>query len=360
MNRIITAVISLALALMLLGCGSGKTEETEQQASVERRISSIMYYNKTGNIQREDIYTYDETGNASVNQQIVYSYNDRGKLTNIKREAGGPGYDKDMESYFYMGENCTQKISFNENGSSSEVYYWKYYDSGAVKSETHTVMLTSITKNEEIKEFSEDGVLTKLTESTSECYRYHEYVYSEETGLLSAENLSFSPTGKRADTEDEGCIKYYYSENNLLLKTVTLNIDGIATGCTVYEYDEKDNLISKKTFSSGEPDESSLVSSETKEFDALGELIFEAYTDADGSGNSVEYRFDSSGNVIRKTERSFGETDTELITETEYDIHNNPIKQMISNGSAIKIVEFECSYEYYDSGAVKTCTYYQI
>ena len=359
MNKKLLIAIAVLITVTVSGCG--KTEEkTTEPKSEERRVSTIVYYNKTGNIQREDIYSYDEFGNASVSQQIVYAYNDRGKLTNIKREAGGPGYDKDIESYFYMGDNCTQKLIFNDNGSSSEVYYWKYYDSGSVKSETHTIMLTPNVKNEEIKDFDEDGVLLKLTENTQEGYRYHDYIYDDETGLLKEENISFSPTGKKKDTEPDGYRTYSYNENGLLSRTETYNSEGIVTRCILCEYDEKNNPVSTKTYASEEVSDATLISAVTKEYDALGELIFEATTDVFGNGNSIEYRYDSAGNIIRKTERSFGTEESEITTETEYDIHNNPIKQTLSNSSGLKIIEFDCSYEYYDSGTIKICTYYAV
>ena len=360
MKRVILEIlISLALTTVLCGCGGQKVEEQKEEKTPERRISSIVYYNITGKIQREDFCEYDSAGNASVGSQVVYTYNDRGKLTNIKREAGGPGYDKDIEAYFFMGENCTQKIIFNENGSSSEVYYWKYYDDGSVKSETHTVMLTPSTKNEELKEYDEDGILRRLTVTTPEGYTYTDYIYDEETGLLTEENSFSSQTGKKADYEPENELYYSYGEDLKIIKTVKKDRDGIPLENTSFEYDDAGNPVMEKLFYGGEPDENNLISKKTKEFDALGELIFESETDRNGNGSSMEYRYDSNGNVIRKTERSFGESNSETVTETDYDIHNNPIMQTVSLNGGPKLTEFECSYEYYDSGAVKVCTYYK-
>ena len=350
----------LASVLLLCSCGKETPAAEEQPAAETRHISSIQYYNKTGKMQREDLYEYDSSGQGQVTAQIVYTYNDLGKLTNIKKEAGGAGYDKDIESYFYMGENCTQKIIFNENGSSSEAYYWKYYSNGTVKSETYTRMLTPSSKIEEVKEYDEASVLTRSTETSSEGYRYTDYIYSEETALLEQEDTYFSLTGKKADYELESTLQYFYNEAQRLIKTIRTDPDGTVIECTIYEYDEASNLISQKTYSSADISDASLILGINTEYDALGEVIFTAETDNQGAGQSVEYRYDALGNITRQIDRTFGETESEIITSTEYNSHNNPIKQTVSTNGSLPLTQFECEYTYYDSGSIKTCTYYSV
>ena len=358
------ALAAAAAMLILCSCGS-KTEETAQNEpqAESAKIEYVEKYNRTGRIQSVDYYKYDAAGQYSVDYSIKYSYNDAGSLTQVKKEGNGLENSRFLESYFYSGTNLTSSSVTNLDGTYTEEHTYKYSSNGALLTDrciTTERTSSGTVKDDTTKTYDADGRLSKL-EGEDETGRYRrEYVYSEATGRLTEEIYYHSSDGKTYRAFSY--LYYFYDGAGNLTKTQEKDITEAAVSVTVNTYDEENRLLTSIEYIPDDSSEDNLISRYSCEYDAAGNLLWEADTYPEGTGSRTDYEYDEAGNVIKKTLLTyFGTDDTrQTVTTTEYDEYNNPVTQTTVDFNGNETVDFIYSYEYYESGGLISKTSYAV
>lgn len=292
---------------------SGNQRRTENYGS-DGSLSGITEYNRNGDIVKSEQYIsgklygieereYDESGNLIKSSSYdadrkltgysVYGYNESGKRIKISKYDGSgtlTGYteikrngDYILSETVYDGDgNKTEYTEYLENTSDYTKYSrkkrYEKYENG---------------KLAELKEYNEDGKMTKRTSYDGEGNKklYEEYV-----------TLKVKHNGYEGTSTD--------------IKTRETYNDGKLEHRTEYEYDENGNRI------------------KTSEYDGDGKLTEYTETKYDGERILSESRYDGNGKLIRRT-------------EDEYDENGKKLKSSVYNNGGLESYK---SYHYNESG----------
>lgn len=154
-------------------------------------------------------YEYDIYGNLKTE---IYSYND----------GMNPPYKTD---YYYENNKCSYYIEYrylSNDWKEIGKYEYEYYDNGYIKTE----------------------IISYNWSSGFEWYQKKEYVYSVD-GLLT-KRYSYN-SGDWIETVPQ-YIEYEYDNNNIITEIVYGEYPCCMTAKNEYEYDENDNIITKKVY----------------------------------------------------------------------------------------------------------------
>ena len=367
MKRFLWIILIFLLAVSFSACGklpqdvspAVPTAPAEQTAA--RRIASVEVYNRTGRIQREDFY--DEAG-KTVLYSVEYTYTDSGQPSAIKRNGGGLGENRPIETYFYTGQNCTQRILYDANGGTQTVYYWTYDKKNIRLTEKVVSMILSENgysysgKKEELTTFNEDGTAKTTKVSLPGDYSLNEYEYGE-GGRLLTDRYSHSSDDKTYRLFE--VTSYTYNASGLpVRKTVT---DGLGTVTEIEEneYDEEGNLLQNTVWASADQSEANMTEQRLYSYDEAGNLLALEET-ADGEKRYTFYEYDEAGKntIITVVRYREDELIDKTVTVFTYDGHSNPVRQTIYlNGGKVE-TGFSCEYEYYDDGKIRTKINYAV
>lgn len=368
MKRFLWIILILTILTALSGCGQRQPAPTPaptptpSQEPVER-IASIEIYNRTGKIQREDFYQY-KGDEPSVSYSVEYSYTDAGRLSSIVRNGGGLGENRPIETYFYSGDNCTQRILYDSNGSTQTVYYWTYDRKNILQTEKIVSMLpaengyTYSGKKEELTSFNPDGTPSSTRVSTPGDYSLNEYEYGQD-GRLLVDRFSHSSDGKTFRVFETRT--YAYDSGGRLIRQTLADALGSVTMMEVIEYDEAGSILTDTSYSSEEAEEENITVRKTYTYDAAGILnCVEETSGADVTRTFYEYQ--ASGKPSITTEFRFtGDTMTDkTVTTVSYDARLNPVRETVRFADGSTVTNYSCSYSYYDDGKIRTKTNYEV
>ena len=359
MNRIAAIFLVLLLAVSAAGCGGTKkpaVTETPAPAAAtpEPKVASVERYNRTGKIQREDFYTYD-SGTPQISHSIEYAYTDSGRLSTVRKNGGGLGENKAIESYLYNGDNCTQRIIYDSNGSTETVYYWTYRKN-VLTSERVVRMIPAengfsyIGKEETVTEYNEDGTAKKTTRSAPDDYEMDEYEY-DDLGRLREDVYSHSSDGKTYRVFETR--SYSYDENGKLRQQTNRDALGQITLCEILEYNEAGDILTDTTYSSGEIKDDNITLRKVYEY-ANGGLLnsLTEYQGMETTQTFYEYNAAGENTVITVVKTTGDRPPEKMMTETEYDSRSNPVKRTVRRSDGSETIDFFCAYEYYDDGKI--------
>ncbi|MDO5444438.1 MAG: hypothetical protein Q4F31_02330 [Eubacteriales bacterium] len=344
-------------------CGCGVKKPAAAVASVSSghdglAVSSVEIYNRTGKIQKEDFYSSGNELAESVDYTVEYTYNDSGLLTAVNKKGGGIGNNAPVETYLYSGNNCTQRVVYDKNGSTEKIWYWTYDKNGALVKERIVSVIVSAGgkagRAEEITEYSEDGTASVYRYSADNDYSRDEYGY-DSLGRLITDNYYHSSDGKTFRFFETRL--YAYDESGNLVKSQKRDSGGTIYFVEIYEYDPNGNILKDTAYSSTDMNEDERLFQHIYEYGENGKLSFEAsYVDADMT--QTYYEYDSKGNCTGISVQKYrdGKATDSSVTETEYDAHSNPVKETVKSGDSAAKVRFVCEYEYYDDGEIKKKT----
>lgn len=289
-------------------------ERRSESYDSDGNLSSVYEYNKNGETTKSENYRngklwsaeeneYDESGNLIKSSSYdadrkftgysVYGYNESGKRIKISKYDGSgtlTGYteikrngDYILSETVYDGYgNKTEYTEYLENTSD----YTKY-------SRTKRYEKYENGKLAELKEYNEDGRMTKRTSYDGEGNKklYEEYV-----------TLKVKHNG--------------YEGISAVIKTRETYNDGKLEHRTEYEYDENGNRT------------------KISEYDGDGKLTEYTETKYDGERILSESRYDGNGKLIRRT-------------EDEYDENGKKLKSSVYNNGGLESYK---SYHYNESG----------
>ena len=355
---------------LLLGCAlclltvSGCGERQEQApvstaaaatASPDPIIASIEVYNRTGKIQREDFYRYSE-GKAAVSYSIEYSYTDSGRLSSVRKNGGAIGENKAIESYLYNGDNCTQRIVYDENGGTSAVWYWTYRKNRLISERLVRMILaengnTYSGREEIITEYDEDGTAKSRSRSAADDYETDEYTY-DEAGNLILDRYSHSSDGKTFRLFETTAYTYD-AENRLIKRMVTDALEAVIS-TEILEYNDKGDIISDTTYQSGEIKDDNISLRKVYEYADNGML--NSLTEYAGEETTQTfYEYNSAGKITATTVQraSEGRPPEKTVTSVEYDTRQNPVRETVRSSDGSTTVSYFCSYDYYDDGKIR-------
>ncbi len=366
-KQFLLIILIFTLCLTAAGCGKGTAAPPVQasptpSAEAASKISSIEIYNRTGKIQREDFYVYTD-GQPSVSYTVEYSYTDSGRISDIRRNGGGLGENRPIESYFYSGDNCTQRIIYDSYGSTQTVYYWTYAKNTLTKERIVSMILaengyTYSGKKEEVTEYNADGTAKTTRVSAPGDYSLDEYVYGE-NGLLLSDSYSHSSDGKTYRLfEVRG---YFYDADGRLTRQTITDSLGNVTFAEKIEYSQSGDPLTDTTYSSGDMEEDQILVRKTYEYDDGGRL--NAISVISGSEEiRTYYEYNSAGKTVRTTEIRYEDSKVleKTVTEVEYDSRLNPVKETVRQTDGSVTVSYLCKYEYYDDGKIRSKTNYEV
>ena len=359
MNRIFAYCLCILSLLTMAGCGNtgnrAPSAATEPPTSEPApKISSIEAYNRTGKIQKEDFYRYTN-GKAEISYSIEYSYNDAGRISTIRKNGGGLGENKAIEAYLYSGDNCTQRVLYDENGGTRTVYYWTYQKNKLV-SERIVSMIPAENgysysgKEETITNYNEDGTASEKKYSAPENYETDEYEYDEEGNLL-VDRYSHSSDGETFRLFETRA--YVYDGENRLTRQTKTDALGNVFSMGILEYNETGKIVSDTVYSSDEIKDDNILTRKVYEYTDGGML--NSLTEYAGEETTQTfYEYNSAGNTTITTvlKSSVGRPPEKTVTTVEYDARQNPVAESIRYPDGTETVLFRCSYEYYDDGKI--------
>lgn len=368
--------LCLACAILCIflfsGCRSEKQKDpllnTDGSAAdpMRSRVSSVETYNRTGKIQRQDFYAASKPTNQaedSIEYSIEYSYDDSGRLTEIKQTGGDFGSNRPIETYLYSGDTCTQHVLYDKNGSTQKVFYWKYDKKGNLLTERIVTMLPSSAgtgyngKSEELTEYDEKGLAKRYTYAAEGEYSRSEYGYDAE-GNRVTENVYFSSDGETYLFLENRTREY--DENGKLCRELKKDSSGQPTYLRVYTYDPEEHILCDTVYSDGTAAEESIASQTKYEYNPNGSCSFKVCYTGNRSTQTY-YEYDSFGNCIRVSDTEYldGISQGTTVTQTEYDSRSNAVFEKETDPKGKEEVRFRCEYEYYDDGKIKRKTNYE-
>ena len=367
MRRLTGFFLIFLFLLTMTGCE--RPEEQTPPASAgpaaaepEKLIASVEIYNRTGKIQREDYYRTD-AGKSVLDYSIEYSYTDSGRISTIRKNGGTIGENKAIESYLYSGDNCTQRVIYDANGSTKTVYYWSYQKNRLVSERVVNMIPSengySYSGREEIlTEYNEDGTAKTKKRTAPEDYETDEYEY-DEAGRLVTDRYSHSSDGETYRLF-ETRLYLYDGEGRLIRET-----DTDALGNTVYtkilEYNDAGNILSETEYSSGEIKDDNIQGRKVYEY-TEGQML-NAMTEYAGNETiQTFYEYNSAGrNTVTTVQHiSEGKPPERTVTTVEYDERQNPIRETVRDPDGTITVQFLCAYDYYNDGKIMNKTNYAV
>lgn len=316
------------------------------------QVGSVEIYNRTGKIQREEFSGYN----------IVYAYDDSGRLTSVKKDGGGIGSNAPVETYLYSGGVCTQRVIYDASGNTQQTYYWTYDKKGNMTKERVVSLIPSVSghgysgKSEENTLFSEDGLKESYTFTSGDEYTKNEYGY-DGNGNLVTDNSYRSSDGK--DFRFSGATTYWYDEAGKLLRESRSDVTGDVYYLRVYELDEAGRPVTDTAYSSADRSEENRIFQYRFEYDEDGRLSFKAYYCGDDTVQTF-YEYDEKGNCVSVSEKKYssGSSGKTTVTYTEYDEHSNAVRETVKDPDETERISFVCSYEYYEDGKIRKKTNY--
>lgn len=359
MNRIFMYCLCILSLLIMTGCGNtGNQDPSMTTASPTAvpapKISSIEAYNRTGKIQKEDFYRYND-GKAEISYSIEYSYNDAGRISTIRKNGGGLGENKAIEAYLYSGDNCTQRVLYDENGGTRTVYYWTY-QKNKLGSERIVSMIPAENgysysgKEETITNYNEDGTARDKKYSAPNNYETDEYEY-DEAGNLLVDRYSHSSDGETFRLFETRT--FVYDGENRLTKQTKTDALGNVISMEILEYNETGSIVSDTVYSSDEIKDDNILTRKVYEYADNGML--NSVTEYAGEGTTQTfYEYNTAGNITITTvlRSSVGRPPEKTVTTVEYDARQNPVSERIRHPDGTETVLFYCSYEYYEDGKI--------
>lgn len=366
MKRFLWIFLIFALMSSFSACGKSSPAPVASPTApptpeVKKVISSVEIYNRTGRIQREDFY--DEAG-GEVRYTVEYAYTDSGKPSAIKRVGGGLGENRPIETYFYTGGNCTQRILYDANGSTQTVYYWTYDRKNVLQTEKIVSMLLSENgysysgKREELTTFNPDGTAKTTKVSLPGDFGINEYEYGED-GRLLTDRYSHSSDDKTYRLFEVR--SYTYDSAGRLIRQVLTDGLGNVALTEEIEYDDADHPLRDTTWSSADLTEGNLTVQKLYAYDEQGRLtsLEEA---AGGEKSYTFYEYNTAGkNTVTTVVNYQGETLTgRKVTVITYDGHLNPVEETVYLDGGKVITNYSCEYAYYDDGMIKTKTNFAV
>ena len=315
--------------LMFLLCACGKSEPAasvgEEASFAGAPIRSVESFNKTGKIQREDLYLYDSSGKAYVSKTVNYTYDEQGRLASVIVPGNGVDVDKYRENDQYRDGRLFERILYDDFGTVCEKFNWYYHPNGALQTEYHSV-ITNGQKTTEQSDYDTAGRL--LTVSGDGWYR--NTIYDELSGLPVREEKYTRASSPEEEDVLSSFTDYIYDDSARLSRQVT------KTTVTVYNYDDAGHLTLETVFM---PDDSS----------------------DDYLHSAVAYEYDDGGNMITKAETTFyGEDTVTFTSHYSYDTHGNIIRETLELPSGAVNVISSRDITYYDDGTIKEIINYAV
>ena len=367
-NKIQNLICFFLLSAILSGCSAKGSRPASPAAKTPQateepflKIASVEEYNRTGNLQKESFYEYSGSV-QNLKHTVTYTYNDSGKLVTVKKTGGGIDTDRFVESYLYSGKLCTQRIVYDSNGGTEQVFYWTY-SGDTLKSERHEQLIPApgggySGRLTEYTEFNPDGTKSFFTSSTEGDYSRNDYEY-DEAGNLVKDSSSHSSDGKTFRTYD--VFEYFYDEQTGL-KTSEQRTDRYEElyYLELLEYDENGRLI-KDTAYAGEQqrEDDDQLWQRLYEYNESGSVSWENYTEGNTSVQ-IFYEYDERGNLLSRaeTEYTVGKAAKTLLTAWEYDSRSNPVKETEKRPDGVERINYIREFSYYEDGKTKTITNY--
>ena len=326
-------------------------------------VRSVEIYNRTGKIQREEFYN-GTSADSGPDYTVEYSYNDAGLITSIKKTGSELGSNAPLETWLYSGNNCTQHVLYDENGSTKKALYWTYDKTGQLTKERIVTMLSSATgygysgKTEEITEYGEDGLAVLRTCTSPGEWTKDEYGYDSQ-GRLITDNYYCSSDGESWNFFET--TSYFYDESGKLIRETEKEGTGTVFRVRVYEYNDAGSIVSDAVYSSEDLNGDSCLSRTEYEYNGAEQCTSEiSYT-----GNrsvQIYYEYDAQGRCtcISETEYINGTKRGTTVTKTEYDSRSNPTGETVTEANGAVTENFRCEYEYYDDGKIKKKTNFAV
>ncbi len=233
----------------------------------------------------------------------------------------------------YMGKYYTEmEYTYDSSGNNIQIYCVDAYDS-SITNCWNEYMSYDVAGNILISEYVEDG----------EVCQYFEYTYYE-NGIL-CEIYHYSSSDSQYDYT-------YYNEVGQKYERDLYSTRG--DQCTMYYYDEHDNLIEETCMDSDDGD--ILYSYKYEyEYDGNGNIIKEN-NDEYGFSSTILYEYDVSDNLVSIVEYKDGEL-WYTITYT-YDTYNRPIEKLKDCSEDAIDSDSTCIYEYDSYGNLIKKSYY--
>lgn len=367
LKKYIAVMLCMSLAMALCACGkdSKQTPRPEAQApkTESRQVASVEVYNLTGNIQREEFYPAEGSGDAAYTVQ--YSYTDSGRLSEVTRKTGGDGLtqSRPVETRFYSGDNCTRRIVYDEMGATSVVYYWTYDAKGKMLTQKTVSMLLAENgysysgKSEEVIEYAPDGSEQARTFTAPGVWEKNKYTYGTTGRLLTDERYS-SLDGEVYFLA--GTKTYTYNDLGLLTGQWITDDAGKVTFAEAIEYNDAGKVLSDTAYPSAEFVKDNISWQKLYEYGEDGKLNMAAEFAGD-EVTQLYYRYYEDGSISGTSEIRYvaGEQTERTDTENTYDERGNCVKTTVSVNGGKKQTTLECAYEYYSDGRIKSKTNYR-
>lgn len=366
------AVTLLSCAILLSGCASGTSSAPGnssgsttgggsnssvgiQEKSGGSGILSVETYNRTGKIQKEEFYASGTS--EKVDYTVEYSYDDAGHLTEVKRTGGELGTNRPLETYLYSGNNCTQHVTYDSSGSTQKAEYRNYDKNGQLTKERVVTMLSSSTgtgyvgKSEDITEYDENGLAVLHTLTAPGEWSKNEYGY-DPSGKLITDNYYVSSDGETWVFFQT--TSYTYDDSGNLTRESQKEGTGTVFHVRIYEYDSTGNLLRDAVYSADDLAEEHCLSMTSYEYNSDGLCTFRSETEGTSSVQTF-YEYDAGGNCTCVSETSYtgGTRIGTTVTKTEYDSRSNPVRETVTEPDGTVMVNYSCSYEYYEDGKIK-------
>ena len=367
MNRFLWIILILVSLACLSACSSEKGQLTvapSADPTPENRqlVSSIEIYNRTGRIQREDFY--DPPGSGSVSYSVHYNYTDAGRLSSVTRNGGEIGTNRPIETYFYKGENCTQRIQYDSSGATQTVYYWTYNQKNVLLTERIVSMIPAENgfsysgKKEEITEFNPDGTAKSCQISLPGDYGLYEYDYGTDGRLLS-DRYSHSSDGKTFRLFETRT--YSYDGDGRLTRQTIADALGNVTYLEVVAYTDEGGILTDITYSSDEEQEENVILRKDYTYGENG-LLTALEETSDGETRRTFFEYNSMERPVITTVLSYsGDTlFDKTVTTVEYDTRFNPVMETVRSADGTVVTKYICEYSYYDDGKIKTKTNFAV
>lgn len=379
MKKLCLIILLYVLITVMSACGSKQEAETgEQPETTEETARQNEDQTQPTDTETEGVpdgmvsvfVLKEKTAEAQDGKTVVtaYAHNDAGMIIQTRTTENGVETKKNVCTYdgenligqsYYKNGALSQNIIYTYNAQGwltehtvvrdygSETYIkYEYYEDGTIKRQVQKEAYVDDTFDEDIKEFDERGNLVYHKDALNPGVT-HQYTYNDNDQLL--EELSYhndKPIKILRRTYDEaGHIltefadcqweesynrRYSYNENGELIKTEYLDMAGNEVdGYSQNIYDEKGNLVRREEIYLWDAD-GEYSGYHNYLYDENGNLIEESgftsfYPHAVG-GLSITctYTYDENGRKISQLSVEDGE---EMLSTWKYDEQGNVIEE---------------------------------
>lgn len=361
MKRIIELALVLVLAFSLPGCNS--TASTNKSSPAAKPVSIlaedsyieswfndsleavtyyngveldyVTFYNESGEIIRREEFSSVFTDEPTLFYLEDYKFSSNGDLLSITEQCDSwPSSILTMKCEYDSYNNLTNVYHYTsrlyeEPNLIAEAIY-DYYPNGILEEKTTIDYLWEYDDNDEFQIY---GFFMKT-------------LFYTESGNIETGLDTYA-------TEDGEINKLHTYENDRLVESASFYGEETLIGFDYYSYDNAGRLLSKIYVS--EPEQYVQDHSEYK-YTADGQISFESVVYSDGSGHSIEYKYDeiSNSRASRETTYTFNGVTNYVEYKTEqYDEHGNVILEITKDKDGNEYVSAINTYEYYENGNIK-------